>query len=74
MLVYLGRAAYSQMMAKMAPLLGAIGPRVPVPEGAPPFDYAVLGVDPGNTTLYLPHVPGPRRVGIYVEVGVADEK
>jgi len=63
-LVHLGRAAYSQMMVQMMPTLEAIGKKIRV---AGAFDPRLLGVDPANTTLYVPHT-GNRRVGIFVRL------
>ena len=64
-LIYLGRAAYSQMAQKMEGVLTEIGRRIRIQDGAPPFDFRVLEVDPQNTTLYVAHM-SDRRVGIFV--------
>lgn len=64
-LIYLGRSAYIQMAKKMEGVLTEIGKKIQNLEGAPPFDFRVLAVDPKNTTLYVPHIEN-RRVGIFV--------
>ncbi len=64
-LVYLGRSAYGQMAAKMLGLLKDIGKKMG--GSASEFDPMVLGVDPVNTTFYVPHVDG-FRVGIFVRL------
>ena len=71
MLVYLGRAAYSQMMVKMMPTLTAIGKGIRVPSSDSgvnnTFDPRILNVDPANTTFYVVHA-SDRRVGIFVRL------
>lgn len=63
-LVYLGRAAYAQMMIKMDDLLQEVGKKFPAPDS---FDPRVLGIDPANTTFYSPSA-SERRVGIFVRL------
>jgi len=74
-LVYLGRAAYSQMMAEMMLLLTEIGKKIPCPAddaaGPVAFDPRMLGVDPANTTIYIPYTQ-EQRVGIFVRFASAD--
>jgi hypothetical protein len=62
MLIYLGRSAYSLMANKLEPTLKEVGKKLPKE-----FDPFVMGVDYGNTTLYLPY-GGDDRVGIFVHL------
>ena len=60
MLVYMGRQTFHHMLETKRALVGEITKKLP--EG---FDPSALGVDPANTTLFLPP-PCSQRVGIFV--------
>lgn len=68
-LVQLGRMAYNQMLAKVAPTLKEISDKLTRGGDA----FGTLCIDPANTTFYLDSVPAC-RVGIFVRLGSEVEK
>jgi hypothetical protein len=67
MLIHCGRAAYGDLLASLGPVAHKI--KKSLPAGS---DIRMV-VDPANTTLFV-GVPGTKRVGIFIYIGIADQE